>query len=317
MQTSIIVSYDAGWGNNLTLRGTPPLSWDSGTPMLSVDSQTWRLDLDLSEPLDFKPKLNDTLWAFGRKDYRIEPGQTVQLYPHFRQTPGWSDVIGYIPFKGRDITVRLYRPPGYQENAQKRYPVMYALDGQSLFEGQHGGWRMDSYLNALLESRVADPLLLVGIDFLEPGAVTNPADASRVAEFGDFVLKLKESVDRNYPTRPEPEFQGVLGFAQSVPLAWWLHQQQGHTFSRPSLVVPSADWPEPVLSRDATVGGKVHLCATAQDDSWGPLASSLREAGLREDESLLCRQLEPNGDPTSWAARLGSPLRSLFPWSGR
>jgi hypothetical protein len=53
MQTSIIVSYDAGWGNNLTLRGTPPLSWDSGTPMLSVDSQTWRLDLDLSEPLDF------------------------------------------------------------------------------------------------------------------------------------------------------------------------------------------------------------------------------------------------------------------------
>jgi hypothetical protein len=62
----------------------------------------------------------------------------------------------------RDLT--LYLPPGYVGGTAS-YPVLYAQDGQNLFDpgAPWGGWRLDQTIERLLaESRIA-PLIVVGI----------------------------------------------------------------------------------------------------------------------------------------------------------
>lgn len=321
MQTTIIVSYDAGWGNHLAIRGGPPLSWDSGTVMESVDSNTWRLELDLTEPLEFKPKLNDEIWAFGLKDYRLEPGEQARIFPHFLQTPGWADAIGYIPYKGRDVTVRLYTPPGYKENAQRRYPVLYCLDGHALFENGVSSWHLDEYLNALIESRAVEPLLVVGVDCWDAGQSDSPLSEARATEFAPFVLKLKETIDRNYPTLPEREHTGLLGATAGGLLALWLGRHHAERFSRVAAMSPTFWWPVESLTQnsrsDGHAGQKIYLCANEEGGSLLSLTQALKTDGWVEGEDLMCQRLEQAERETGWASRVGSPLRFLFPWSGR
>lgn len=320
MKTTIIVSYDAGWGNSLSLRGGVPLSWESGRTMSSVDHCTWQLELELESPLEFKPLLNDTVWAFGHRDYRVEPGQTARVFPHFRETPGWADTIGYIPFKGRDVTVRLYTPPGYRENAGRRYPVLYCLDGESLFEG-HANWELDETLNTLIQARAVEPLLVVGVDCVDKGSTLS---RSKAEEFGPFVLKLKETVDRTYPTLPEACHTGILGAGTGGLCALAISRLHAHIFGRIGALSPNwwagQDTLDQVPLTQAHAEQRIYLdCESkAQSDVLYRLAETLASESWTEGENLAVEVLEQTphrGD--AWPGRIGAPLRFLFPWSGR
>ncbi len=327
METTIIVSYDAGWGSSLSIRGGEPLNWESGTRMESEGPHTWTLQLDLEDPLEFKPLLNDELWAFGHRDYRVEPGETVHLRPHFLPTPGWADAIGYIPFRGRDITVRLYTPPGYRENSQRRYPVVYCLDGQSLFEpqGAHADWHLDDHLNALIESRTVEPMLLVGVDFLEPGLSPESLDFEATAQqFGPFILKLKETIDRGYPTLPEPEQSVLVGAAWGGLFALKFGLEHPDRFGRLAALAPSFAWAGGEALAQAVPSSplgsqKVYLDGTSPSpEGVEGLAGALRAAGWVEGETFDFEPIDPEGPrAVEWARRIGSPLRFLLPWSGR
>lgn len=321
MKTTIIVSYDAGWGNHLTLRGGAPLSWEGGQAMESVDHCTWQLELELDDPLEFKPLLNDTRWAFGHRDYRVEPGQTIRIYPHFLETPGWADTIGYIPFKGRDVTVRLYTPPGYRENGGRRYPVLYCLDGQSLFEGS-GDWKLDETLNTLIQARAVEPLLVVGVDCVDKGQTTSP---DKAREFATLVLKLKETIDRSYPTLPEAQHTGILGASAGGLLALWASRQHPDVFARAGALSPSCWWAGHQVLQETPAGEshrsqKIYLdCEDeAESETLRRITEALTSEVWVEGENLAVEVLDGTrhrGD--AWAGRIGSPLRFLFPWSGR
>jgi predicted alpha/beta superfamily hydrolase len=75
---------------------------------------------------------------------------------------------------GDSQTLRIWLPPGYNDpaNAQKRYPVLYMLDGEKLFDvctsSFHHEWQIDETLTKLIASNEIDPLIVVGID--SPGA---------------------------------------------------------------------------------------------------------------------------------------------------
>ncbi len=66
----------------------------------------------------------------------------------------------------RDVTV--YLPPGYEENADRSYPVLYMNDGQNLFESETSSakersWQLAKTADAAIQSREIEPLLIVGI----------------------------------------------------------------------------------------------------------------------------------------------------------
>ena len=331
MKTTIIVSYDVGWGNHLAIRGGVPLSWDSGTAMDPIGASTWRLELDLDGPLEFKPCLNDEVWCFGRRDYRVEPGEVAMIHPHFLGTPGWAEAIGYIPFKGRDLSVRLYTPPGYKENAGRRYPVVYCLDGQSLFENRD--WPMEEHLNALVEARVTEPLMVVGVDFVDRGPDMphkKPIEAEgKAGEFATFVLKLKETVDRNYPTLSGPSHTGVLGASLGGLFALWLGRHHPETFGRVAAMSPSFWWDDGsmlqnVQRSEGHNGQRIYLdSGTGDDEGSTPqnvkkVAAALAAEGWVEGDDLRTEFYErARPEPAEWANRIGVALQFLFPWSGR
>src|SRR6187397_1813234 len=66
----------------------------------------------------------------------------------------------------RQLTI--YLPPGYENDNQRRYPVLYLKDGQNLFDPARafGGepWRVHETATALIEAGAIEPLIIAGID---------------------------------------------------------------------------------------------------------------------------------------------------------
>ena len=72
---------------------------------------------------------------------------------------------------GNKRTIRVLLPPGYDapENKSRRYPVLYMLDGQNLFDAclsdvSHHEWGMDETVYRLVAERKIPPLIVVGVD---------------------------------------------------------------------------------------------------------------------------------------------------------
>ncbi len=72
---------------------------------------------------------------------------------------------------GNSRTIRVLLPPDYDAagNAARRYPVLYLLDGQNLFDAclsnvSHREWGVDETVYRLIRERAIPPLIVVGID---------------------------------------------------------------------------------------------------------------------------------------------------------
>src|SRR6185503_16679073 len=79
--TTIRVHYPAG--HAIAIRGSGGgLSWSAGT-LATPAGDVAELALPaLAAPIEWKPLLDDATWARG-PNYRVAPGQTVDIYPHF------------------------------------------------------------------------------------------------------------------------------------------------------------------------------------------------------------------------------------------
>jgi predicted alpha/beta superfamily hydrolase len=93
-------------------------------------------------------------------------------------TPCRSTVSGDVRFHqlksqvfGNERTIRVLVPPGYDaaENKSKRYPVLYMLDGQNLFDAclsdvSHHEWGVDEIVDRLIADRKIPAMIVVGVD---------------------------------------------------------------------------------------------------------------------------------------------------------
>src|SRR4029079_14048055 len=68
-------------------------------------------------------------------------------------------------------SIRVLVPPGYgaAENSRKRYPVLYMLDGQNLFDAclsdvSHAEWQVDETVYRLIREKAIPEMIVVGID---------------------------------------------------------------------------------------------------------------------------------------------------------
>jgi predicted alpha/beta superfamily hydrolase len=103
---------------------------------------------------------------------------------------------------GNTRAIRVLLPAGYDapENAQRKYPVLYLLDGQNLFDEclsavSHREWGVDETVGRLIAGKTLPALIVVGVDH---------AGADRVREFlpyRDFVgdPSMGEPVGKRFP----------------------------------------------------------------------------------------------------------------------
>lgn len=247
-------------------------------------------------------------------------------------------------------TIRVWLPPGYDANAEQRYPVIYFHDGQNLFDNATSAfgveWGLDEALTRLIESKSARPAIIVGIDNtpartmeLTPTAVTGPNNTrygGNGANYGKFlVTELKPFIDRTYRTLPDRANTTVGGSSLGGLISLYLIGQHPDIFSTAAVVSPALWWDNESLTNrvadPATFplppGTRIYLdMGTAEGTSnligtQAPrslvnaqrLRDILRQRGLVEGKTFLyVEDKDAQHNEAAWAQRAPAMLEFLL-----
>jgi len=253
------------------------------------------------------------------------------------------DVPGFLD--GRRVWVWL--PPGYDDEPARRYPVLYLLDGQNIFDAATsfaGEWEVDESLARLVAAGEVEPLIAVavangeGLRAQEYTPWPEPAWREATGGGGDhlraIVEVLKPAVDRAFRTLDGPAHTGLCGSSFGGLMALHAGYARPDVFGRLAALSPSLAWaghapqamaasrPRPAVRLYVDMGSREE--GNLQDGDGNGIDDSLddlralREAllrrGFREGDDLLV--VEDDGarhHESFWARRFPAAARFLFP----
>ena len=237
----------------------------------------------------------------------------------------------------RDILV--YLPPSYEQEATRRYPVLYMHDGQNLFDRATSflgvEWEVDETAQRLIAEGQVEPLIVVGIyngprriDEYTP--VENDGRGGNADAYARFLVEeLKPFIDETYRTRPGRADTGVAGSSLGGLVSLYLAARYPDVFSRVAALSPSVWWAEhDILDRVSglspaelriwidmgTAEASSRQGAAQAVEDARALRSALLDQGFVLGETV--RYLEDEGaihHESAWAERFDEILAFLFP----
>jgi len=174
LKRSLRVSYPKGEGQ-LILRTEQ--DWDKNIEPIAIseDGNTWTFEVQADQPfLYFKPCLmrnGETHWAIGSNGLLLMAEEDKRIsYPFFLSSERgrFSKLVHfYSEILNRDHRIRVYLPPGYDENTLATYPVAFMQDGQNLFFPDDAfmghEWQVDETSQTLRSMGAVEDLVIVGI----------------------------------------------------------------------------------------------------------------------------------------------------------
>jgi alpha-glucosidase len=154
----------------------------------------------------------------------------------------------FMPQLNRNRKIWIYLPPDYYTTT-KTYPVIYMQDGQNLFDNLtsfSGEWQIDETLNSL-HAQGNYGAIVVGID---------NGGAERLNEYspwnnvqygggqGDLYMQfvgetLKPYIDSNFRTKPQPQFNALLGSSMGAFIATYGGVKYPNLFSKIGIFSPA------------------------------------------------------------------------------
>ena len=237
----------------------------------------------------------------------------------------------------RDVIV--YLPPGYDEEPDRRYPVLYMQDGQNLFDGATSfvpgrTWEMREHADEAIEAGEVEPLIIVGIYNTGDHRIaeyTHEPDrklgGGEAAAYGEMLTReLMPWIADRYRANTEREHTGLGGSSLGGLLTLYLGLRIPTLFGKLAVHSPSVWWnnksilgylneraPEiwerPRMWLD--VGDREGKRALADVDS---LNRRLKANGWRPGETLLFEKIHGGThDEAAWARRVRPALKFLFP----
>lgn len=298
--------------------------------MDNVGPSTWRLTLELENPLQFKVLINDSDWSKAVPNERIGPGHYGNYYPYFQATPGTVETIGHLPFYDHPVPIRVYRPPGFGQNPDKRYPVLYCLDGQNLFDPHGPDWQLDESLDRLIHQGIIEPLLVVGIDSrwrdVDYTPWPDPKYGGGGAEnFLPFVLDVKTIVDHAFPTLRAAEHTGLMGSSLGGLFTLYASRRRPDVFTKVAALSPSFWWNSEHMFKVVAASQQHDPQKIYLDAGTGPTEKSTAEHvemikhelvldGWIDGHDLMTRTFEgAEHNEWAWGSRLEWPLGFLYP----
>jgi len=262
-------------------------------------------------------------YAFKHWGASIRPAVIEHITGRIEYLPDLS-VKGLMP---RDVVVWL--PPGYAENPQKRYPVLYMHDGQNLFSARTAGygaeWRLDEIADSLITAGRIEPLIIVGI--------YNTSDRSQ--EYGtgkigrryrDFVIStVKPLVDRQYRTLPDREQTATGGSSMGGLVAFILLWENPDVFSRaicmsPAFRIDTLDYVQDVkIQRGKLPAVQIYIDNGGIDlenelqPGIDAMLNTLNRLGFQQDRDYYWI-IDPTAshNETAWSQRIAFPLQLFF-----
>ena len=223
----------------------------------------------------------------------------------------------------RDVMVWL--PPSYYKSPNKRYPVLYAEDGQNVFMTSSlnsGEWRMDETADSLMRIGKTEEFIIIAINNTANRWVEYSGTPEGMAYINFIVNNLKHFVDKNYRTKPDRNNTAAIGSSMGGLISFymvWLHPE---VFSKAACLSSGFAYDDGHIvdvvakSSKKIPGTRLYLdCGDVDLDNYF-LAENNRMKDLLDkhhEVDLIYRVF--NGaahNEYAWAKRLAIPLTFLF-----
>jgi len=246
--------------------------------------------------------------------------------------------------------VDVWLPPGYAENPERRYPVVYMHDGQNLFDPATSmgnvDWAVDEAMTGLIARGAARPAIVVGVwntnkrreEYMPQRAVTRempmnvpgasdlqPGDIISDRYLAFLVEELKPFIDASYRTLPGRADTIVMGSSMGGLISQYAMSKYPDVFGGAGCV--STHWPagdgialddfaahlpDPTTHRYWFDYGTQTL-----DAGYEPYQQRadeiLRKAGYVEGQNWITRKFEgAEHSEKAWRVRVDQPLVFLL-----
>ena len=263
-------------------------------------------------------------------------------------TVGWAQVpSAHVP--ARDVDIWL--PPGYGEDPDTRYPVLYMHDGQNLFDPalSYTGvdWGVDEAMTRLIAAGRVAPAIVVGIwntparfpeymprkpvppqglDFGPGNGPPLPVERIASDAYLRFIVEeLKPRIDATFRTKPGRDDTAIAGSSMGGLISIYAAAEYPEVFGRVGAVSTHwpagdglvVDWladrlPDPATHRLWFDHGTATL-----DARYAPyqqrMDALLREAGYVEGGNWVTRVYEgAEHNEAAWRARIDDVLVFLL-----
>jgi len=250
-------------------------------------SDAYLLDyIDGKLVVDIPNNQQDVIFGFVRNsDWQSIPssesGNSLCLFLHQKNSenqyveieiPAWKDdkldkvaaktITGNVHFLknfampqlNRTTDIGIYLPPSYKIAKQQKYPVLYMLDGQNLFDestAYSDEWLVDESLEKLISTGKLDELIVVGIaNGPRRWNEYNPWDykswdsqKKEIGEGAKTIAFIKESlkpfIDGNYRTQTERSSTGLAGSSLGGLMALYAAMEHENLFGYVAAFSPS------------------------------------------------------------------------------
>jgi len=233
--------------------------------------------------------------------------------------------------------VLVYLPPGYDQDQERRYPVLYLQDGQNVFDASTSfagtEWGVDETAERLVhEGRVA-PLIIVAIDHggvrradeFAPTRDTRRGAGGQANDYARFLVEeLKPYVDRTFRTLTAAPHTAVGGSSLGGLVALHIGLEHPDVFGALAVLSPSLWWDRrALLTRVEGLKGRLPWriwldvgTAEGRDTvrNTRALKGVLRQKGWTPGADLQYFEAQdaPHSE-SAWAERVAPMLEFLFP----
>lgn len=339
---SITIHYDTTPNHFLAIRGNGNgLSWEQGATCQSSEENCWIWQKEnLVESMEFKVLLDDQYWCVGA-NFEIKPGENLEIYPFFNQEKGTLHKISnfWSPEFQNHRTLRIYLPPSYFENRFKSYPVLYAQDGQNLFEAETAAfgveWQFDETLNALIFSGKVAEIIVVGIDNMGQDRIfeyTSKSEDPRFRSGGSslymkFLLEtILPFVESHYRTKKGPENTALIGSSLGGLISLEIGWKHFETFGKIASLSGSfwwnnSEWQNKIANETQNLISQhrkeklvLYLDAGTAQDGLPQTQELANLLNLKGYKAHLYVAPGASHQEFFWAKRLWRPLTYLFPF---
>jgi predicted alpha/beta superfamily hydrolase len=261
------------------------------------------------------------------------------------QIPSWKDTsyqifdgqitgkIQYHPkIKGKGINERdvvVWLPPGYDENTEVHYPVLYMHDGQNMFDPKISAigvdWQIDEAADSLIRKGYIEPIIIVGIHNTPHRSSEYSPNDTGSAYMNFVVNELKPFIDDKYRTLTDREFTATGGSSMGGLISFMLLWEHSDVFSRaaclsPALKIRKYDFVTPV---ENYIGDKKNIAIYIDNGGIGvedslqagidDMISVLKKNGYAENGDLYWyKDAEAKHTEGAWAKRIWRPLIYMF-----
>lgn len=262
------------------------------------------------------------------------PSLSEPLPPRVRRHAGLTS--RFLPGE-REVWV--YVPPGYEQDENRRYPLLVLQDGQNLFDPERAfvrgrTWRVAEQADAAMEAGEVEPLVIAGVAH---------AGERRLAEYtptrdwklgggearlyGELLTReLLPFLRAQYRVHTAAEETGVGGSSLGGLVSLWLGLRYPEIFGKLAVLSPSVWWNQRYILRYVS---EVAPELARRPRLWLDVGDQEGRRTLADAERLYARLLAlgwrdeadvhfetvagGTHDELAWAERVRPMLRFLFP----